>query len=119
MALKHNFRKLTIWTEARQLVSKTYEITKSFPKNEVYGLSSQIQRCAVSIASNIAEGSARNSNKHFIQYLETALGSSFEWETQLICAFDLKYIDERVYDEQIQVIQKLQAMIANFKNTLQ
>lgn len=119
MALKHNFRKLTIWREARQLVSKTYEITKSFPKNEVYGLSSQIQRCAVSIASNIAEGSARNSNKHFIQYLETALGSSFEWETQLICAFDLKYIDERVYDEQIQVIQKLQAMIANFKNTLQ
>ncbi len=76
MALKHNFRKLAIWQEARKLVRETYTITCKFPKSEIYGLSNQLQRCSISIASNIAEGSARNSDKHFIQYLETALGSS-------------------------------------------
>lgn len=118
MALKHNFRKLTIWNESRALVSITYKMTNTFPRNEIYGLSSQIQRCAVSIASNIAEGSARNSNKHFVQYLGTSLGSSFEWETQLICAFDLGYVQEDKFNELILVLQKLQAMISNFKNTL-
>ncbi len=118
MSLKHNFRKLTIWQEARKLVSETYVITSKFPKTEIYCLSNQLQRCAVSIASNIAEGSARNSDKHFVQYLETALGSSFEWETQLICANDLEYIDDITFDKNLQTIQKLQAMISNFKNTL-
>lgn len=118
MVLKHNFRKLAIWQEARKLVSETYIITNKFPKYEVYGLSNQLQRCSISIASNIAEGSARNSDKHFIQYLETALGSCFEWETQLICAFDLKYIDKIIFEQNLQTIQKTQAMISNFKNTL-
>lgn len=118
MALKHNFRKLAIWQEARKLVSKTYEFTSKFPKSETYGLSNQLQRCSVSIASNIAEGSSRNSNKHFIQYLETALGSSFEWETQLICSFDLNYINEAIFDQNLEAIQKLQVMISNFKKTL-
>ena len=72
----------------------------------------------MSIASNIAEGSARNSNKHFVQYMETALGSCFEYETQLICAFDLKYINNEVFEEIEKNIQKIQAMISNFKNTL-
>jgi len=118
VALKHNFRKLVIWQEARELVKITYSITEKFPKTEIYGLSNQLQRCSVSIASNIAEGSARNSNKHFVQYLETALGSCFEYETQLICAFDLKYINNEVFEEIEKNIQKIQAMISNFKNTL-
>jgi four helix bundle protein len=118
MALKHNFRKLTIWQEARSLVRETYSITEKFPKTEIYGLSNQLRRCSVSIASNIAEGSARDSNKHFVQYLETALGSSFEWETQLICAFDLNYISETIFNQYVEKIQKIQAMISNFKNTL-
>ena len=84
----------------------------------MYGLSNQLQRCAVSIASNIAEGSARNSDKHFVQYLETALGSSFEWETQLICAKDLEYTDDVIFEKNLKAIQKLQAMISNFKKTL-
>jgi four helix bundle protein len=118
MSLKHNFRKLAIWQEARKLVSETYLITSKFPKSEMYGLSNQLQRCAVSIASNIAEGSARNSDKHFVQYLETALGSSFEWETQLICAKDLEYMDDVIFEKNLKAIQKLQAMISNFKKTL-
>ncbi|QAA82799.1 four helix bundle protein [Aequorivita sp. H23M31] len=118
MALKHNFRKLAIWQDARKLVKETYSMTSNFPKIEIYGLSNQLQRCSVSIASNIAEGSSRNSDKHFIQYLETALGSAFEWETQLICAFDLEYIDNITFENNLQIIQKLQAMISNFKNSL-
>ncbi|OAD90911.1 four helix bundle protein [Aequorivita soesokkakensis] len=118
MSLKHNFRKLAIWQEARKLVNETYLITSKFPKSEMYGLSNQLQRCAVSIASNIAEGSARNSDKHFVQYLETALGSSFEWETQLICAKDLEYMDDVIFEKNLKAIQKLQAMISNFKKTL-
>lgn len=118
MGLKHNFRKLNIWKEARILVKDTYEITASFPRSEVYGLSNQLQRCSISIASNIAEGSSRDSNKHFIIYLETALGSSFEWETQLICAFDLHYIKQSDFEKYLNQVQKLQAMISNFKNSL-
>ena len=116
--MKHNFRKLEIWKESRTLVKDTYMMTKKFPSSETYGLVSQIQRCSVSIVSNIAEGSARESDKHFLQYLETALGSSFEWETQLILAYDLNYIEEGFFNKQVSRIQKIQAMISNFKNRL-
>lgn len=74
MAAKHNFRKLTIWKEGIELVKETYSATKKFPKSEIYSLTSQIQRSAISIPSNIAEGTSKSTNKHFLQYLETALG---------------------------------------------
>ena len=81
MAARHNFRKLTIWKEGIEIVKDTYKTTKIFPKSETYSLSNQMQRCSVSIPSNIAEGTSRGTDKHFLQYLETALGSAFEWET--------------------------------------
>jgi four helix bundle protein len=74
------------------LVSEVYSITKSFPTNEKFGLASQMNRCAVSIPSNIAEGSSKSTDKHFKQYLDNSLGSSFELETQLIIAFNENYI---------------------------
>jgi len=89
--MKHNFRKLNIWIEGIELVNKTYQITKTFPSEEKFGLISQINRCSVSIPSNIAEGSSKSSEKHFKTYLETSLGSAFEWETQLIIALKLGY----------------------------
>lgn len=116
--MKHNFRKLEIWKDSRTLVKETYMFTKAFPSSEIYGLCSQMQRCSVSIVSNMAEGSARNSDKHFKQYLETTLGSSFEWETQLMCAYDLGYVNDNIFNENLKKIQKLQAMISNFKNSL-
>ncbi len=82
----HNFKKMKIWVESISLVSETYKITRDFPDFEKFGLVSQMNRCAVSIPSNIAEGPSKSSNKHFNQYLETAMGSSFELETQLIIA---------------------------------
>ena len=84
----HNFKKLKIWTESMELVSESYKLTRSFPKYETYGLMNQMNRCAVSIPSNISEGTSKSSNKHFNKYLEDSLGSAFEWETQLIVAFN-------------------------------
>ncbi|MBC9798147.1 four helix bundle protein [Sinomicrobium weinanense] len=114
MASTHNFRKLAIWKDGIQIAKETYATTKIFPKSEVYGLCSQMQRSAVSIPSNIAEGTARSTNKHFIQYLENALGSAYEWETQLIIAFEVGYVSEKTYTHLETKINKIQAMISKF-----
>lgn len=118
MASKHNFRKLAIWREGIEISKETYATTKIFPKSEVYGLSSQLQRSAVSIPSNIAEGTARSTNKHFIQYLENALGSAYEWETQLFISFEIGYISEETFNHLESKINKIQAMISKFIDNL-
>src|SRR5690606_11383068 len=118
MAARHNFRKLNIWKEGVQIAKETYSTTKIFPKSEQYGLSNQMQRCAVSIPSNIAEGTARSTDKHFLQYLETALGSAFEWETQLIIAFEIGYISAETYKHLETKIQAIQGMITRFMESI-
>lgn len=118
MAARHNFRKLNIWKEGVQIAKETYSTTKIFPKSEQYGLSNQMQRCAVSIPSNIAEGTARSTDKHFLQYLETALGSAFEWETQLIIAFEIGYISAETYKHLENKIQAIQGMITRFMESI-
>jgi len=80
----HNLQELKIWQKAINLSIGVYEITSNFPKEEKYGLISQIRRSAVSIPSNIAEGAGRNSNKEFVHFLSIANGSAFELQTQLI-----------------------------------
>lgn len=114
----HNFKKLKVWTESMSLVSKTYKLTKSFPDFEKFGLVSQMNRCAVSIPSNIAEGSSKSSNKHFKSYLEISLGSSFEWETQLIIAYNEQYLSKEKFNELEQNIKQIQKMISSFKKGL-
>ncbi len=114
----HNFKKLRIWDESMVLVSETYNMTKTFPDFEKFGLASQMNRCAVSIPSNIAKGSSKNSDKHFANYLEISLGSAFEWETQLIIAFNQEYISEELYNQLEQQIKQLQKMISSFKSNL-
>ena len=83
---------LDVWKKAMSLVKEVYEITACFPREEAYGLVSQIKRAAVSIPSNIAEGAARNSNKEFIQFLYVSLGSLAELETQLLLSKELGFI---------------------------
>ena len=85
---------LDVWKEARALANDTYAITKSFPKDELFGLTSQMRRCAVSIPSNIAEGCGRNYPKDSIQFFFIARDSIYELETQLYISFDQQYIDE-------------------------
>jgi len=115
---RHNFKNLKIWKDGISLVSENYKLTKTFPKFEVFSLSSQMNRCAVSIPSNIAEGSSKSTNKHFSKYLEDSLGSAFEWETQLIIAFNAAYISKEEFQRLEEKITTLQRMITGFKNGL-
>lgn len=87
---------LDVWKKSRMLASEVYQISKSFPKEEVYGLTNQLRRSVVSIVSNIAEGSGRQTAKETIHFLYISKGSLYETETQLYIASDLKYLD---YDQ--------------------
>lgn len=112
---KHNFRKLEIWMQSMDIVKEVYEIIAQFPIDERFGLKSQVSRCAISVPSNIAEGSSRSSIKEFSHFLDIALGSSFELETQLIIAQDLFQIDN---ESIIEKCQNLQRMITGFKQKI-
>ena len=114
----HNFRKLDIWVKSMDLVTDIYRVTNAFPNQERFGLTSQMQRSAVSIPSNIAEGSAKSSNKDFSRFLEMLIGSLFELETQLILATRLNYIESEVSISTLNKINELQKMIIGFKNKL-
>lgn len=115
---RHNFRKLNICIDGVAFVKMNYTLTKSFPKSEVFNLVSQMNRCAVSIPSNIAEGSAKSTDKHFKVFLETSLGSAYEWETQLEVAKNENYVLESKYLELLKVIHSLQKRIGSFIDRL-
>jgi len=115
----HNFRRLTIWMKSMNLVTEIYQLTNTFPVHERFGLISQMQRAAVSIPTNIAEGSAKTSNKDFSRFLEIAVGSSLELETELTIALNLKYIDSMNFENIQNEIIELQKMITVFKNKLE
>jgi len=83
--------KLEAWKRARELVLNVYKLTRTFPREEMFGLAAQIRRAAVSVPSNIAEGAAREGEREFAQYLNIARGSLSELETQLLIATDLGY----------------------------
>lgn len=89
---------LDVWKFSVDLVTLIYELTSRFPKEEIFGLTNQIRRAAVSIPSNIAEGAARNSTKEFIHFLYISLGSQQEIDTQLLIARNLQYISEEQYN---------------------
>ena len=88
------FRDLLVWQKGMELVTRVYEVWRGFPKEELYGLTSQMRRCAVSIPSNIAEGHGRKSTKEFIHFLNIATGSLYELETQLEIARNLGYLKD-------------------------
>jgi len=98
---------LDVWKEAMKLAKEVYSLTARFPKEEMYGLSSQIRRASVSIPSNIAEGAARGSSKDFSRFLYISLGSLAELETQLLLAVDLGFIDNNDLDESVQRIRRM------------
>jgi len=106
-----NFRKLEIWNKGMLIVKEIYLITNKFPAREKFGIISQMQRCAISIPSNIAEGCSRNSEKEYKRYLEIAMGSSFELETQLIISADLAYIKTEQLENLITKLNILQKQI--------
>ncbi len=115
----HNFQKLIIWQEAMDIVQGVYDATKVFPQTEIYGLTSQMQRAAVSIPSNIAEGAGRNSDKEFANFLGIALGSSFELHTQIILAERLGYMSVQTRDNLLHQLGSLQPQITQMKHKLE
>lgn len=94
-----SFTKLAAWQESHKLVLFIYRVTKEFPKDELFGLVSQMRRAAVSITSNIAEGFSRNTYKDKVQFYAIALGSLSEIENQLIIARDVEYLNCDVYQQ--------------------
>jgi len=114
----HNFKELKIWQKARILVKVVYDITSRFPEKERIGLTSQLQRAVVSIPTNIAEGSGRNTNKDFARFLDIAISSSFEVETEIILSHDLGYISENELNETVSKIQEIQKMIFGYIKTI-
>ena len=113
------YNDLDVWKESRKLVKLVYDLTKQFPKEELYGLSNQIRRCAVSVPSNIAEGCGRNHTKDSIQFFYISRGSLFELETQLYLAFDQNYIDEEALKLSIENTTTCKKLLNGFINYYQ
>jgi len=111
MSVIKTYKELEIWQRGIQFVGQVYKFTKSFPKEELYGLTSQIRRAAISYPSNIAEGASRSSRKEFIQFLYVALGSLSEVETQLIIAENLSYLNAK---DLLNEAESLRRMTLNF-----
>jgi len=107
----HNYKSLNIWKNARSFIKDIYETTKSFPDSEKFGITSQIRRSSISISSNIAERSGRNTEKEFLNFLKIARGSSFETESLLILANDLDYIQDMDFNTLEARIIEIQKML--------
>ena len=114
----HRFKDLDIWKLSRQFCSKIYVLTSSFLDSEKFGLTNQLRRASVSIPSNIAEDCSRSGNKDFSRFLEIAIGSKYEIETQLLIAFDLGYIDQTKLDELNSKLNTTMKMTSKFRSTL-
>ena len=114
---RHNYKNLKIWKAGIDLVDEVFKLSNGFPDNEKFGLTSQINRSAVSIPSNIAEGSSR-SDKAFSHFIDISLGSSFELATQLIIAEKRKYINKEKLIQIEEKIESFQRMSMVFQNRL-
>ena len=112
------YKELIVWKKSYSLVLLIYKITKKFPKDESYGLTSQIRRASISLPSNIAEGSKRGTRKDFCQFLRVAQGSGAELETQLLLAQDLNYIGNKEYSETNLLLNEIMKMLTGLINKL-
>lgn len=114
----HNLKELKIWNKAVELSVEVYKATANFPKEEIYGLTSQIRRSAVSVPSNISEGAGRNSNMEFLHFLGISNGSSYELQTQLVISNKLKLISNETLQPLLKEIEEIQKMTYTFQNKL-
>lgn len=109
-----NYKDLKVWEKAHLFTVEVYKATKSFPKEEVYGLTSQLRRAASSIAANIAEGCGKNTKNDFANFLNISLGSSNEAEYFILLAKDLNYLLINNYEILIKLINEIKAMLIAF-----
>jgi four helix bundle protein len=114
-----SYRDLETWQQAMALVLEVYRVTKLFPKEELFGLTSQVRRAVVSIPSNIAEGQGRTSTKEFLQHLSIAYGSLCETETQILIAKDLNYLAQQDYESLSTLTARVGRLINGLSKSLQ
>jgi four helix bundle protein len=112
------FRDLLIWQKAMALVTNCYTISTDFPKDEQFGLTSQIRRCSISIPSNISEGFGRGTNKDYYRFLTISLGSLFEFQTQIEITYNLKYISLEKFNRLYEDSRELERMLTSFMNKI-
>jgi four helix bundle protein len=114
-----DFRKLKVWEKAHNLTLSVYQLTAEFPKEEMYGLTSQIRRSCASIPTNIAEGCGRDGDAEFGRFVQIVMGSASETEYHLLLALDLGYIEEGTYqkinDDLVEIKQMLSGLIKTLK----
>lgn len=108
---------MEVWKQSMDIVFRIYKLTEKFPKDEMFGLTSQMRRCAVSIPSNIAEACGRFSDKETLRFISIALGSIAELETHILIAIELKFIDDA--QDIIEQIKKVNALLIGFKKYLE
>ena len=113
-----DFRQLKVWEKAHQLALAIYKVTKEFPKEELYGLTSQIRRSSMSIPTNIAEGCGRYTNADFARFLQIAMGSASETEYQLILAHDLGFLPNDSYEILHTDVEEVKRMLASLLKTI-
>ena len=119
MKPKHNFKNIKVWQKSVDLAVKVYHITKEFPSEEKYGMTSQMRRASVSIPSNIAEGTAKSTSKSFVNSLDISLGESYELETQAIIANLVGLLDKEQFTSLESDISEVQRMINGFISTVE
>lgn len=108
------YRELLIWQKSMILVTEVYSLTKTFPKEEIYGISSQLRRCAISIPSNIAEGFGRDGTKDYLKFLNIAYASLFELQTQLEISFNLNFTEQIAFQEIYNKSKEIERMLSSF-----
>lgn len=113
-----NFRDIKVWHKAHDLTLKVYKITETFPREEIYGLTSQIRRAAASIPTNIAEGNGRSSDAELARFLEIAFGSTSEVEYLLLLSKDLSLLDTSTYERINGEVIEIKRMLATFIKTI-
>ena len=113
------FKDLIVWQRSVALAVEIYKITKEFPREEIYGLTSQIRRAAVSIPSNLAEGHARNTKSQFANFIDIALGSAAELETQLAISLQTGYLKQNDYDKLVNELTEITRMLYGLLNRVQ
>jgi four helix bundle protein len=109
-----DYRTLKVWEKSHKLTISIYTVTQKFPKEEMYGLTSQIRRASCSIGANIAEGCGRNGDSELARFLQIAAGSASELDYHLLLAYDLNYIDKQTYEELIKEVIEIRQMLTSF-----
>ena len=109
-----DFRELKVWERAHRLTLNVYRATKTFPREELYGLTSQIRRAACSIGANIAEGAGKTSRPEFARFLQIALGSASELEYEILLSRDLGYLDNQFHDDLSAQVMETKRMLTGF-----